>query len=191
MLDFPAIPIAIGLTLWDAIPIFLSVGLALAVLARATLHGQSFHRFWLLRETSGVEGLLYALVFLPVLLPVVLAGAVVLSASHLLKPTVTGELPTNPWQALRQRFEELFFGVLVAAALTGLLKVSAPAIPDSLALQMLIAGSSGLISGNRSGVAVIPAVSIAVHIGGLVPAALCILAATLRHIVVDAHRQRQ
>jgi hypothetical protein len=191
MFDLPAIPITVGLTLWDAIPIFLSIGLAVAVLGRATLHGQSFHRFWLLRETLCLEGMMYALVFVPALLPAAIAGAIVVSASRLLRSTLHESLPANPWQALRQRSQELFFGVLVASALSGLLKTAASAIPDALFLQILVAVSAGIASGNRSGVAVIPAVSIAVHAGGLVPATLCILAASGRHVIVEARRQNE
>jgi hypothetical protein len=185
MLDFPAIPIAIGLTLWDAIPIFLSLGLALTVLARATLQGQSFHRFWQLRETTGIEGAAFSLVFLPVLFPVVLAGAVAFTLSRLLKPVVLEELPANPWQALRRRSEELFFGVLVASALAGVVKTVPPAVPDTTYVHLLIAFSAGIFSGNRSGVAVIPATAIYVHLGGIIPAALCLLAATVRQVVSE------
>jgi len=191
MLDFPAMPIAIGLTLWDALPIFLCLGLALAVLARSLLHGQSFHRYWQLRDTAGIEGILYTLVFLPGLLPVVIICSVVFTSSRLLKPVLDEDLPVNSLKALRQRLEELFFAVLVASALAGVLKTAAPEIPDSLVLQSLIATAAGLVSGNRSGVAVIPAIAIAFHLGGLLPAALCMLVATCRHIILDLGRGRR
>lgn len=168
------------MTLWDALPVFLATAAALAVFARAVLPDQSFHRVWRLRETAGIEGLVYSAVFMPVLmLPLAVAATVVSLAAGFNSPKASS-LPAAPGRALRERAGEIVMPLLLACAVAAVIKVGAPSLPTSGLAPVLIAAFAGMLTGYRSGVAIVPAVAIAIHLGGVLPAAFCFGGAVAR-----------
>ena len=191
MLDIPALPIAFALTLWDALPLFISVSVALALIARSTLHGQSFHRTWSLRDSAGIEGMLYAAIFQPNLVPLLAVAAVCASIPVFRRTLSENSIPVTPANALKVRAEEMVVHVLLASAVAAVIKVSAPDLPEALFLQVCIASLAGALVGFRAGAAAIPAVAVAVHLGGSVPALACIAAAALISIALPTLRKRR
>ncbi len=180
--DLYALPIAFSLTLWDAVPIYLSVSLALAILVRTILRGQALHMAWQLREIIAIEGLLYLAMFRPSLVPVLLISSVVATMLHL-RSAWHDAVPITQGDALKTRLGELFPALLISCLAAAIMKVFAPGVPDHLALQTLLAASGSVLVGGRSGTSGIPAVAIAVHFGGVIPASAWIVGATTRTIV--------
>lgn len=188
MLDLPALPIAFALTLWDAAPIYLSIGLAVVIVARAALRGQSFHMLWDMREKVSPEGIAYLLVFQPILAPImipVIFGHVLVARTAAL---LGNDPPANPGQALKARGSELFWTLLLGSLVAAAIKLSGPTLPDHLAIQILLATAIGAALGSKPAAVAIPAVAVAVHLGGVVPAAACLLATLFWPA---AHRLRQ
>lgn len=188
MFDLPAMPIAFALTLWDSIPIFLSVSLALAVASRAALAGSRFESIWRVRESAGIEGLVYLAVFMPSLLPVLTVAGMFQVLAVWRMPATRNSVPATPGSALRTRAEEVIVPVLLSSVMAAYIKVAGPDIAGhGLALEVLVAVVAGGLIGNRSGTAAIPAVAVMVHLGGAVPAIACVLAATIQSAVLQ-HR---
>lgn len=185
MFDLPAMPIAFALTLWDAVPIFLSISLALAVAARALVAGR-FQSVWRVRETAGIEGLVYLALFMPSLLPV-LATISIAQTLVAWRTAATDEaIPDTPGRAIRVRAEEVIFPVLLGSVAAAYIKVAGPDITGrGLGLELLVAVVAGGLFGYRSGTVAIPAVAIMVHLGGAVPAIACMLAAAARYLIVQ------
>lgn len=182
MLDISAFPIAVALTLWDAVPIYLSVGLALSILLPALLSRKALHRFWISRERLGIEGVVYLTVIEPRLAPVLAVASVVMLAV-IPGASQSSEIGEQPLKALAARTGEIVSPLIVASAVAALIKLSAPDLPASIAFQLIVAIGIGIAVGNRSGAAAIPAAAIAVHYGGFAPAALCITIATARPLL--------
>ena len=130
--DLYALPIAFSLTLWDAIPIYLSVSLALAILVRTILRGQALHMAWRLREIIAIEGLLYLAMFRPSLVPVLLISSVVATMLHL-RSAWHDAVPITQGDALKTRLGELFPALLISCLAAAIMKVFAPGVPDHLA----------------------------------------------------------
>ncbi|MBA2452675.1 MAG: hypothetical protein H0V47_05855 [Chloroflexia bacterium] len=187
--DLYALPIAFSLTLWDAAPVYLSVGLALAILMRTLLTAQALHTTWRLRETMGIEGLLYLALFRPSLLPVLVFASIV--ASTILARQVSHiSPPSTPGAALRIRFGELSLALLLPCIAAAVVKIFAPDIPENLMLQITLALAGSILIGGWSGTSAIPSVAIAVHAGGFIPAAVWILGAAGRKVVTDIRYRR-
>lgn len=194
MLDLQALPIAIALTLWDAAPIYLCVGLALAVLSRAILPTKGFHTAWALRDAAGIEGLVYVVIFQPTLAPVVAIVATCQSVLTLTSGQTAEAAPRTPGEALSRRASEMFGALLLAATIAGAIKILAPSLPEHLAVEALLALAAGSVLGRRTGMAAVPAVAMAVHMGGLLPAALCLAATLARPVfagVIRPYRRAQ
>lgn len=187
--DLYALPIAFSLTLWDAAPIYLSVGLALAILMRTILTGQALHTAWRLRELAGIEGLLYLTLFRPSLLPVLLLTSIVASVIRT-RQTVGNSPPSTPGMALRMRIGETIGALLLPCLAAALIKVFAPDIPENLMIQIALALTVSILVGCRSGTSAIPAVAIAVHAGGFMPAAVWIAGSVVRTIVSDVRLRK-
>lgn len=186
MLDIAALPIALALTLWDALPVFLCIAAATAILVRAVLTGQSLHTFWRIREIDGLEGLVFALLFYPILAPVLVVASVALGLGSRRKVNPDLDIPATPLAAARQRIGEVFGSLLVASVVAAVVKISAPSLPDFFPVYIAVALVAGTIAGHRSGVVAVPAIAIAVHLGGIVPAIACIAAGAGRFLVQES-----
>lgn len=173
MLDIAALPIALALTLWDALPVFLCIAAAAAIFARVLLTGQLFHTTWRVREIAGIEGMVFGLLFYPLLVPALLLATVGLMLAGVAAESV---LPESPLSAARKRIGEVFGSLLLASAVASVIKVGAPSLPNAPLAHLLVALAAGAVAGNRSGVAIIPAIAISVHYGGVLPAVVCIAA---------------
>ncbi len=187
MLDIAALPIALALTLWDALPVFLCIAAAAAILVRAVLTGQSLHNSWRFREIAALEGLVFALLFYPLLAPVLIVAAL---GSGLTMRHISSPAPATPLAAARQRIGEVFTPLLIASVGASVIKISAPSLPGSLPAHLAVALLAGVIAGNRSGVAVVPAIAVAVHFGGIIPAIVCIAAGNGRYVFMERRQVR-
>lgn len=131
---------------------------------------------------TGLEGLVFALLFYPLLAPALIVAAV---GTGLATNQAANPIPSTPLAAARQRIGEVFTPLLISSAVASVIKISAPSLPDSYPVQVVVALLTGAIVGNRSGVAIVTAIAIAVHFGGFFPAVVCIAAAAGRNVVLD------
>jgi hypothetical protein len=188
MLDIPALPIAFALTLWDAAPIYVSIGLALAVIWRATTQGQSFHSGWALREKLAAEGTVYLLIFQPLLAPVMILVGIGQSIIARRAHVEDSNPPSTPVGAMRTRGSELISALLLGSLVAAVIKITAPSLPEHLAFQIVLAAIVGAGLGSKPTSVAIPAVAIAVHTGGAVPAVICMLATLLWPAFVEIRK---
>lgn len=181
--DLYAIPIAFSLTLWDAVPVFISVGLAVAILTRVVLSGRALRFAWSARERLAVEGMVYVILFQPALLAVIVASSAI--GSSLYGPTAIEDrsLPSSPGAAMRTRAGELLVPLMLSCLAAAAIKIASPSIPDSFVVQVIVAMAGAILIGGRSGTSAIPAVAIAVHMGGLFPAAVWVLVSAGREVL--------
>lgn len=73
--------------------------------------------------------------------------------------------------------------LMLSCLAAAVIKIASPSIPDSLVVHVIVAMAGTILIGGRSGTSAIPAVAIAVHMGGLIPAAVWILVATGRDVL--------
>lgn len=174
MLDLAALPIAFALTLWDAVPVYLPVGIAVAVMLSVLTPVTTFQRFWNIRGTVGLEGVIFVILLYPSLVAVIVGAGILGTLIKLKSAAPLEPAPATPGSVIRQRGEEMLMSVLLASALAAVVKVGSTAIavpaPAEVAAGILV----GALCGFRSGAVAIPAVAVAVHLGGLLPAALCV-----------------
>lgn len=187
MLDLAALPIAFALTLWDALPVYLSIGLAMTVLLRVLLSSTRFEWCWRLRKPAGLEGVVYSILFLPVLAPVIAIASAALVMIHVRWMSPESPAPSSPGAALKARLEEIIVSVALAGILASIIKVFAPDIPAHIAATSGIAALAGFIVGFRSGAIAIPAVALSVHAGGNIAGIICIATSVIRS-GIDAKR---
>lgn len=182
MLDLAALPIAFALTLWDAVPIFLSIGLALALVLRVILSPSQFSAFWSRRSVIGLEGAVYTILFYPKLLPLVIAAIAMMLLASSIRPAPQSDVPGHPRQVLKTRAEELLVSIAIAGAVATIIKVFAPDLTSQIIVHVAVAVLAGAVTGFRSGTVALPAVALAIHGGGLAYAGICLLAAVGRTI---------
>lgn len=180
MLDLAALPIAFALTLWDALPVYLSIGLAMTVILRVLLSDARFASYWRLRKPVGPESVVYALLFLPAMAPAIAIASAALVLAHARWVPPDSSAPSSPGAALRTRSEEIVVSVAVAGIIATIVKVFAPDLPDHIVATSGIAALAGFIVGFRSGAIAIPAVAMTVHAGGNLAGFICIAASILR-----------
>lgn len=140
--------------------------------------GRAFRGLWSLREIAGVEGAVYAAIFKPSLVPVLLLSALVMA--FYARRDTDSTVPASSGAALRVRLGEIIGPLLLSCVAAALVKVFAPGIPDVLILQTLMALGVSTLTTARSGTHSIPAVAVAVHFGGIIPATAWILGSTAR-----------
>lgn len=175
--DLAALPTNVGLTLWDALPVYLSIAVALALVARVWLPQAWFAGYWTMRWLLDPTGLAYLVLFARPLVPfyaltcVAAVGLVValrtkaymspvtrLSRLPLLATPGTTAAPATPVGAVRQRAGEVFGAVLVAAIVAGVINLFSHYLPDAAAyvgLPLL----AGALVGPAFGPSALPAVA--------------------------------
>src|SRR5690606_28866779 len=77
--DIAALPSSWGLTLWDAMPVYLSIELAVAVAITVLLSGARRQRAWSLASAYPLSSMAYVLLF-DLRLALILASALILDA---------------------------------------------------------------------------------------------------------------
>lgn len=175
--DLAALPTNVGLTLWDALPVYLSIAVALALVARVWLPQAWFAGYWSMRWLLDPTGLAYLALFARPLVPIYVLTCVAavglvavlrtksnnsavtqLSRLPLLATHGTTRAPTTPIGAVRQRAGEVFGAVLVAALVAGVINLFSHYLPDAAAyvgLSLL----AGAFVGPAFGPSALPAVA--------------------------------
>jgi hypothetical protein len=186
--DFAALPTSWALTLWDALPLFLSVEVALAVALVALTAGETKRKLWSWTRVYPLGAILYAALFdirLSVLLATILAGRIAFrsrgSSNYADVPT-----PHTPLESIRLRGGSVIADVAKAAAIGAIVKiVLSPEIAPGASSWFIVAITGGLVAPGPLGVAAIPALSIRSASDSILVAALWLLAAALRPFILS------
>lgn len=187
--DIAALPTSWALTIWDALPVFLSVELAVALLVVVLLGNQRRETIW--RFTAALP--LGAVVYLGLFnsgLALVLAGAAFGHgfAMRSLTPDVE-PAPDSPWTAMKRRGGDVIWAVVIQSAVAALVKVIlAPAIPSGSGFWILVGVAGGVLTPGPLGVAAIPALAVQSASDGIVPAVIWIAVAAVRLYVLAYFR---
>lgn len=187
MKDIAALPTNMALTLFDALPVYLGVALALAVLARIWLPRVAFDWYWRRRRVLDPTGVLYLVLYyealaLPYLILLMLATLAIVRLNYArnnLRVPGTPRLPllnrgspgsertpSTPARALRATLSETVTQLLIAGVVAALVNIFGPRVPDGVSwLAVPVIGVLAL--GPNPGAAAIPAVAAASTSGSL------------------------
>lgn len=181
MKDIAALPTNMGLTLWDALPVYVGVSLAVALLARVWLPTGLYAWYWTRRRLLDLAGLLYlvlyaesfAIVYAALMLLAVVASGLVTGTQFGIRlrqipklPLLSGLYsdaetpPATPARAMRTIFSDTVAQLLVAGTLAALVNILGPRIPDG-PLWLAVSLGGALALGPDPGPAAIPAVAAA------------------------------
>lgn len=189
--DFAALPTSWALTMWDSLPVYLSVEVAIA-LAIVVLTGVQLRgRLWSLSSTHWLAAVVYLLLFDPRLAAILAAGAMVqfaaIQAGRLKSPEPA--TPGSPLEALRSRGGSVAWGVATASAFAAAVKIIVPpVIASDSPSWFIVAVIGGLFGPGPIGLAAIPALATQTAANSLVAGALWIASAAVRPVMIDRYR---
>jgi hypothetical protein len=190
--DIAAWPTSWALTLWDALPLFLSVEVALALALVVVLRPELRRRPWILTATYPFAGVAYLALFNWSLAGLMLAIVVVRAVSRSLNGSVEGTetVPRDPLCALRERGGAVLGHVLVACVVTAAIKIFVrPAIEPDTVLWFVVALVTGFATPVPLGTIAIPALPLADGDFGVLAAGTTLVAASLRPLVFSSMRK--
>ena len=192
--DLAALPTSWALTIWDAMPVFLSVELAIAVLLVATLQRSSLLHAWRLTSVYSAGGVVYLFLF-DLNLAIVLVLVTVASAFaqfRLAPDSPDTPAPASPFGAIKMRGGAVIWEVAKASAIAALIKIIiAPELSQGSPAWVGLALFGGLILPSPLGVAAIPALSVGTASDGLISPAVWIASAAIRPYLAAAYLSRR
>jgi hypothetical protein len=174
MTDLAALPTSWALTIWDALPIYLSVGLAAAVIITVSLRPRRRRVAWRLSSAYPLASVAYLFVFDSSLAFVAAGAAIghVLLTRRLLSVPRDVDAPTDPLLAIKMRGGTIIWDVAKASAVAAILKILVtPVIGDTIGLPLPLGASA------------IPTVTVWSASGGLFPASMLLAAAAVRPVI--------
>lgn len=184
--DLAALGTSWALTLWDALPIFLAIEAALAILVLVAVPARARHAAWLYSGALLVGGAIYLLAFESALLwvyPVSCLAAVTIEARW-------GNPADQPADAasigagVKQRAWLVVSAVARASFVAAVVKVLlAPYLADGNLVWFLVAAGAGLIRAGTFGTVAIPALAVATGTGSVLYGASLLAAAAARPLV--------
>ncbi len=181
--DIAALPTSWALTLWDALPLFLSVEVALAVVLVALSVGAVRRNLWIWTSAYPIGAVLYSALFdagITVLLAAILIGQI---AFKILRPSKFPivSTPQSPGAAIRLRGGSVIGDVAKAAAIAAVLKIAvSPEIAPGASSWFVVALVGGLLTPGPLGVAAIPVLSIRSASDSILVAAVWLFISALR-----------
>ena len=179
MKDIAALPTNMGLALWDALPVYVGISLAVALLARVWLSAGLYAWYWNRRRLLDPAGLFYLILYyeslsIPYAVLALLTAATAgrgrgaLCGDRLGRipslPLLSGfygdadRLPATPIRAMRTALSDMVTQLLVAGALAALVNIYGPRLPDG-PLWLVVPVAGVLALGPNPGAAAIPAVA--------------------------------
>lgn len=174
--DLAALPTNVGLTLWDALPVYLSVAVAFGLLTRVWLPSAAYTWYWTRRRLLDPTGLVYLALFARELAPVYVVCMLI---GIMVSATVTGKArgvatrlarripmlgsrrsapPPTPVGAARESFGEAFVSALAGAGVAGLINMFGHYLPAGAGWHIVPAAGAAFV-GLPPGSAAIPAVA--------------------------------
>jgi len=162
--DIAALPTSWALTLWDALPLYLSIEVALALTLVALTSGAARTRLWNMTRTYPVSAVLYSALFDARLTLLIAATVVGQSVYRFVRSPNGSELqtPDLPLQAIRQRGGAVTGDVAKAAGVAAIIKILiSPELAADAYGWFAVAIIGGILAPGPIGVAAIPALSIA------------------------------
>ncbi len=179
--DIAALPTSWALTLWDALPIYLSIEVAFAIVVTATLSGVWRERLWHASVAFGLGGAVFLFTFDPGLAFILLVVSLAQTAAHARATPPDKAIPQNPTQALRERGGEVIGAVALAATAAALVKVLLiPEIAANSWLWYLVAPAGGLATPVPVGASAVPALAASTATGSIMSGTLWLAGAALR-----------
>ena len=190
--DIAALPTSWALTIWDALPVFLSVELAVALLVVVFLERRRRDMVW--RFTTAIP--LGAVVYLALFNSGLAFVLVVTAFGHgfaMRALQSDGEpAPDSPWTAMKRRGGDIIWAVVIAAAVAALIKVIlTPIFPFGSPLWTIVGVAGGVLTPGPFGVAAIPALAVQSASDSLIGAASWIAVAVARPHVLTYLRSKQ
>ena len=187
--DLAALPTSWALTIWDAVPVFLSVELAIAVLLVAILQRPAMARAWRLSSAYPVGGIVYLGLFdqqLAVILGLAIVSSLVAQQRFPLDSTGSAS-PGSPFEAIKNRGGAIIWDVAKASAVAAIIKIIlAPELGQQSLAWVVLSLFGGLVFPGPLGVAAIPALSVSTASDGLLAPLLWILMASCRPWIAAA-----
>ncbi len=160
--DLAALPTSWALTLWDALPVFLSVECAIAILILGVIPQQWKTSAWMISAFHLAGGLIYLEVFDSALVVplLVLAGIVALTTWRRSVRVQQVPAPPSPYAGLRVRAVEVISAVAASSAAAAVVKVLVgPYVGDGNPIWFAFAAGIGLVPFGTLGTAAIPALA--------------------------------
>ncbi len=192
--DLAALPTSWALTMWDALPIILSVEAALVVVILATLSGRTKVLAWLATRSNIIGGLAYLTVFgssLWIIFALFGAGNL-LERARVTKFSMAFETPRSPLGGLTSRAWNVVGAVAASAALAATIRILAgPFLNAGNPLWYVLALTGGLLPLGTFGTAAVPALAISTTTDSLATGIVWLVAAALRPRVEQAVRSRR
>ena len=181
--DFAALPTSWALTLWDALPLFLSIEAALAVVLVAACGPPTRRRLWQLTGAYPLSGIAYLALFdlqLALCMSVVTALALVVRARSDSMDS-GGSAPRHPLAALRVRGGAVLGDVAIAGAVAAVIKIILmPELASGSPGWFAVGLAAGFLTPGPLGVAAIPALAVGSAADSFVPACVALVAAAAR-----------
>ncbi|MEZ4523922.1 MAG: hypothetical protein R3A46_20165 [Thermomicrobiales bacterium] len=186
--DFSALPTSWALTLWDALPVFLSIELAVAILVVLATEPSARRRLWDLTSGFPIGGMVFAALFdrnLTVILGVAIIANIALMRYFPYHVESTAP-PSSPRQALASRLPDVGWSVAKAAFAAAVIKTLViPTVEAGSMAWLVVAVIGGSVTPAPIGAAAIPALAIESASDSLVPATLWLCAALARPYISD------
>ncbi len=200
--NIQALIISFGLTLWDALPVFLVIGASLAIITRTLVKPNRYAAIWLRRRLVAVGGLAYltllqsSLVFtLVVLVAIGIAISVAMQRFPSQLPFSVAQVnrllaklpcklesgkppPQSEIRAMTAIVSELFGLVLLASAVTAFIKVYGSNFSTGSTQWVILVIVAGLLTTLPPGVAAIPAAATTSVSGSFIAGMVWLILAT-------------
>lgn len=186
--DIAALPTSWALTIWDALPVYLSVEVAVALVIVVVAGSRLRTRLWQMSSIAPAGGIIYLAIF-----DIKLAGALLVVALVQLAIAMAGRIdlstspaPDVPLDALRDRGGSVIWSVAKASLIAAVVKtLLTPAFPVNSPVWIVVAGLGGLVSPGPLGSAAIPALATQSASNSFAIGCLWIIAASLRPVAID------
>lgn len=179
--DLAALPTSWALTLWDALPLFVSIEVAIAICVIALVGGKRVPQMWKLSDHYVAAGLVYLLLFDLQLALVFLGSCVIAIRFPAGAATDATPIPDSPLSAIRVRGGEVAWDVAKAGAIAAVVKVLlTPMIPSGSWIWVPVALAGGVLSPWPIGASAIPALAANTAAGSLLAGTVWLVAAALQ-----------
>ena len=190
--DIAALPTSWALTIWDALPVFLSVELAVALLVVVLLGQRRRETVWRFTAALPLGAVVYLGLFNSGLALVLAAAAFGHGFAMRIFMPYGAPAPDSPWTAMKRRGGDVIRAVVIAAAVAALVKVIlTPLIPSGSGPWILVGIAGGVLTPGPLGVAAIPALATQSASDGILPASVWIAVAAARPHLLAYLRTRR
>ncbi|HLT21167.1 MAG TPA: hypothetical protein VKZ96_17060 [Thermomicrobiales bacterium] len=160
--DLAALPTSWGLTIWDALPIFLAVEVAVAIVILAALPVGARATVWRHSASLLIGGAAYLLAFeSELILPFAIIAVATVGASQLRASGEQPQVPSSVGSGAMSRAWDVIGSVAASSAVAAAVKILlVPYLPVDSLVWLFMAVCGGLIPIGTTGTAAIPALAL-------------------------------